>query len=348
MSVTDTIFIFRKKKGCEFVLKKFREFKNKKIEEAQIKKFGTKLDNAEEIDDKEIYIAEQKVKIELAREKFYRSQKIKWALKWAGKVVLSLMVLGVLANGLSLQNNVTFPEEKGVVNRTVLKEYVQSYFQYPSSEEIKKNILKYSVRDFGAFAFDESVLNQKIDNIEIYKIDKIDSEKYEYYLSGNLVTTLKQNNQVLNRNIYFKIKTHEKDKKVLITQPLEMIVGTENLFSDEDKKVLLEQLNKNPKGKNETSDKEKNDLKIALDLFFKTYSEDRNKALVLTSNLNLLELSKGTKLQLKDIKDIVVMEQELFVVASVNEQFEKTMSIEKTYVLLIDKSTKKIKKVEVR
>lgn len=334
------------------MFKKWKEFKERKIQEAQIKKFGTALD--EETDpskniESEIDLAVEKIEIEQLREKHFKKEKRKTRLKLSFKITVWILVVGVLVRGLTFNDQIQLPKEKEVVHRTFLKDYVAHVFSFPQSEESKTILEKYSLKPFNPFSIDGNVIaGQNMNNIEIYRIEEIEKNLTEYYVYGTLQTTLKKENKNEYRKMHLKITVFENEGQLMVVKPIEFIVAKDKNFSNDDKKRISADIYPVVKGKESASQKEQEDIKTTIDLFLKTYSEDYNKSLVLTTNENLLPLSKGVKLQFKALKQVILLENELHVYIQVNETVDKLFSSEKEYLVILDKNTKKVKKMEGR
>lgn len=331
------------------MLKKWKEFKERKIQESQIKKFGTTLDEETEFTESEVNLSVEKIEIEQLREKHFKKERQKMRFKLAFKIMIWILVVGVLIKGLTFNDQIQLPKEKEVIHRTFLKDYVTHTFAFPQNEEDKMMLEKYSLKPFNPFSIDGNVIaNQNMNNIEVYRIEEIEKNLTEYYVYGTLQTTLKNENKNEYRKMHLKITVFENEGQLMVVKPIEFIVAKNKNFSDDDKKRIATDIFPVAKGKESVSQKDQEDIKTTIDLFLKTYSEDYNKSLVLTTNENLLPLSKGVKLQFKALKQVTLLDNELHVSIQVNESVDKLFNSEKEYLVILDKNTKKIKKMEGR
>lgn len=332
--------------------KKLDEFVSKKTQEAQQKKglHPTEIEEIEEIEEEEEEERQQQIQvIAQARKKYYRHEKRKNIVKKTGIFFLGFLFLITMLRSFKTTKPMQVDVNQALMVETFLEEYYTNYFVFPKTKESTAFIEQFHYQGEQKLKVEQTVVKQTVEDIKVYKTEKINEQENWFYSTANLKTTYKakEKEEVTTQRIYLKDRVLMDNKQKIIVLSNTPFVKKEIAFFNPKEKETFKSENKSFTNTTSMSEKEKEEVKNTLDLFFHTYSENNEKAFILTKGIELLPLSEGVQLELATMGSIGLNKQnQYYVSVTVNERIHDLLQNQRTYFLVLEKETKKIIRME--
>lgn len=284
------------------------------------------------------YSSEMSEKLLKEWKKVNRKKTIK---RW---IITLIILLGVFGGYKSL-----FSPEKAVVptevtDATFVKQYAENYYSYPTSEQSKKYIDKFTINNDESISYSQDVEYVSISNIQIYDVKVLATNSYRYYATASMHTKVKDTDEV-TKEICFSIDYIKEGKKYFVVKPVKFVSSSIKSIDEESKsKYKFE-----PDSSNEQmTDKEKEDVKQTIDLFLKTYNDDYQQAKLLTSGKSVIDkLDPNTKLTLDAIQSTSKDDDTYYITTKVVEEYSDVITMKRSYYFEVSRDKNKITKMEV-
>ncbi|MDH6367872.1 MULTISPECIES: hypothetical protein [unclassified Breznakia] len=259
-------------------------------------------------------------------------------------IITLIVLLGVFGGYKSL-----FSSEKTVVptevtDATFVKQYAENYYSYPTSEQSKKYIDKFTINNDESISYSQDVEYVSISNVQIYDVKVLATNSYRYYATASMHTKVKDTDEV-TKEICFSIDYIKEGKKYFVVKPVKFVSSSIRSIDEENKsKYKFE-----PDSSNEQmTDKEKEDVKQTIDLFLKTYNDDYQQAKLLTSGKSVIDkLDPNTKLTLDAIQSTSKDDDTYYITTKVVEEYSDVITMKRSYYFEVSRDKNKITKMEV-
>lgn len=259
-------------------------------------------------------------------------------------IITLIVLLGVFGGYKSL-----FSSEKTVVptevtDATFVKQYAENYYSYPTSEQSKKYIDKFTINNDESISYSQDVEYVSISNVQIYDVKVLATNSYRYYATASMHTKVKDTDEV-TKEICFSIDYIKEGKKYFVVKPVKFVSSSIRSIDEENKnKYKFE-----PDSSNEQmTDKEKEDVKQTIDLFLKTYNDDYQQAKLLTSGKSVIDkLDPNTKLTLDAIQSTSKDDDTYYITTKVVEEYSDVVTMKRSYYFEVSRDKNKITKMEV-
>lgn len=256
------------------------------------------------------------------------------------------LVLGILGGYKGLFSSDGTAISGDAENQTFVKTYAQNYYTYPKNESMEEHLQNFTLKSIQStlLQYDTEVEWVTIQNVQIYKVQEKDSLKgiLTYYLYGDLELKEKEK-ESRSMRINFSMDVLKQNGGYKIVSPVEhQFLSIKNL-SDEGIESF-----EPPQGYTSCSEEEKKDIENTIKLFYSTYRENHESAKLLVESKDMLnELDKNTVLELVNLKSATYDEEIIYVSADITETISEVMVQKKQAYFEINKTTNKIKKMEV-
>lgn len=291
-------------------------------------------------DIKQMSEEELQEKIDALVKKQRKRNKLK---KAALSVFIVLITIGSLKSLLNNQKGNSYI--KAINDYAFVEEYIKQYYTYPVTDESRQYLEAYTLESVKSVEYSSlsKVISTVLQNVNIYKVNEDENGIRTYYTNANLKVITEDNE--INKSMALKIRVVEKNDAFLVLDPIEMVLASQLVFSEEDKEMYKR---KESSEGTECSDDTKKELENTINLFFKTYSSDYEQARLLMNDPNTLDqLDTETVIEVENFGSI--RQTETYYIAKANVVL-KTVDIvnqRRTYEFQIDKTTNKILSMEV-
>lgn len=283
--------------------------------------------------------------------KRYKKLKFRNALKIYLKraflyFMIFLFTIGTIRNLFYRRENVNQNITKSTATQTFIKNYAEAYYTFPQTEESKALLTKFQhKKDAWKIEVQKQVRKMEVVKTEIQNVVEKNEEIATYYLVS-----------------YVKVTKEDEDKKLIdstqvIYYNLDLAIEkqTNNYLVISNNKPGKIEINsivnaarfnaKEPEKTKDTAPTQIEKINDSLNVFFDTYSKDSKQAVILTNNLTLPILDKGTVLKLDKVSKVVEDNDNYYIKAEVLDTTANIITKRK-YFITLDKNTPKIKELK--
>ncbi|MDF9825183.1 hypothetical protein M2475_001617 [Breznakia sp. PF5-3] len=302
--------------------------------------------NPDEKATKDQEVVEEKSEDELVNERLKIWKKIQRKQKMKKSVVLFFLVFAIIGGYKSLLETTPATEYEEISDEVFVRTYMEAYFEYPQSEESKKVISVFTLKNEEVVNYPEELESLRVSKINFYKVKSLKQEykSYRYYAEIKIEIKLQDQEPTID-TMYVRADVAKEGDRYAITRPLLFTSYDVKGISDEEilGKLTLEKESTNQ----QLSDDEHKQVKQTLNLFFKTYSDDYKQAKLLTTSSHVIDkLDPHVEIKLQTITSATQDDDYMYLQVKVDES-DKYVTRTRNYYIEIKKENNKIKKMEV-
>lgn len=302
-----------------------------------------KLHGVHEENDQEatVSIDDQKVIIE----KSIRKQRNRYLVKRS--LLTAFILLGAIAGFSGFLSKTQIIHPVNVVNDIAFAEsYLQNYFTFPKSEEVKTFQNSFTLESKWEAIFDQNkVKSSSVIINQLYKTDVTNIDQLEFYMHG-LQSITYSDGHVEALPVDTKITIAKHEDTYVVIKPIEMVQSTLSPLSDEQKKEFVSEI----ESANEScTDVEKAEIENTIKLFVTTYMSDYNQAKLLFKDPSMLyQLNNTSKLEFKQVAEASKDAETFYLSATIDVTTNTVLKQTKQFYFQIDIMSGKIINMEER